>query len=260
MKKIFDFAPDELDGSLSVGELLVYTNPDARNAAVELEPIVPGDEDALRVIEQSTVERQGDKLVVKVKDGGAGGATVIQSRGGSISVMGNGGVVIGNGGGITMVNGRIVSTGSSVVQIGGGGVRAIIHVSAKIAANLRTQAGQIRVHGNLAKLSAEASSGDIEALGAIAEAEVEVSSGGARLGVIGRLEARASSGGLSVESVLEHGRVRVSSGSARAHTETANFRARASSGSLRITTAPGVVLDEDDVTVSSGSRRVSVRR
>lgn len=252
MKKIFDFAPDELDGSLSVGELLVYTNPDARNAAVELEPIVPGDEDALRVIEQSTVERQGDKLVVKVKDGGAGGATVIQSRGGSISVMGNGGV--------TMVNGRIVSGGGSVVQIGGGGVRAIIHVSAKIAANLRTQAGQIRVHGNLAKLSAEASSGDIEALGAIAEAEVEVSSGGAQLGVIGRLEARASSGGLSVESVLEHGRVRVSSGSARVHTETANFRARASSGSLRITTAPGVVLDEDDVTVSSGSRHVSARR
>jgi hypothetical protein len=62
-----------------------------------------------------------------------------------------------------------------------------------------------------------------------------------------------------VDSVTQRGRLRASSGSIRAHTETTDFRARASSGSIRITTAPGVHLDEDDVTVSSGSRRVTRR-
>lgn len=262
MKKIFDTAPDELDASLSVGELLIYTNPNARNAAVELEPIVPDDEEALKIIERSApdIEIKGGKLRVKIRDdGGSGGATIIQSGSGSISVVGNGMIVAGNG--VTMVNGRIIQAGSGgVIQIGGGGVRAIIHVPASIAANASTRAGDLRVYGDLAQLAAEASSGGIQALGHLHEADVEVSSGGAQLGVVDRLDARASSGSLGVESVLAYGRIRVSSGSARAHTETANFRARASSGSLNITTASGVVLDEDAVTVSSGSRRVSVRR
>lgn len=263
MRKIFDTAPDELDASTSVGELLIYTNPSARNAAVELEPIVPDDEEALKIIERSApnIGIKDGKLRVKVRDDaeGGGGTTIVQSNG-SISIVGNG-VVIGSARGVTVVNGKVIQAGAgNVVQIGGGGVRAVIRVPASIATNVRTQAGEVRVYGDLAQFSAEASSGGIEALGHLHKVDVEVSSGGARLGVVDRLEARASSGSLAVESVQAYGRVRVSSGSAHVHTETANFRARASSGSLHITTAPGVVLDEDDVTVSSGSRRVSVRR
>lgn len=263
MNKIFDFMPEELLASLPVGEIFVYTTTGARNAAVQLEPMVADDKDAIKAIEKAIVERQGNKLVVRVDDrGGSGGMTVIQSGRGSISVSGAGGSIVIGGGNVVMSGGgRVIQhNGGQAVQIGGGGVRAIIHAPSSISADLRTTAGVIQVTGDLAKLIASASSGDIRAMGQITEAEVDVSSGNADLGVVARLEASASSGNLSVQSVREKGRVRVSSGNASVHTQTANFRARASSGSLRITTAPGVVLDEDDITVSSGSRRVSVKR
>lgn len=260
MNKIFDFLPEEVHASVEIGELIVHTNPLARNAAVELEPISADDEDALKAIKSAVVEQQGTRLVVKVRDGGGGtgGATVIQSRGGSISVssVGNNSVVIGNG--VTMIGGRIVSGGT--VHIGGCGVRAILHVPATVAATLHARSGMAQVYGDLARLDAETGSGSLAVSGEVDDAEVGVGSGSAELSLVHRLEAQAGSGSLNIGTVLKRGRVRVGSGSAHVHTETADFRARGGSGSLHITTAPGVVLDEDDVTVGSGSRHVSVRR
>jgi hypothetical protein len=252
----FDFIPTELHASGPVGEIIVHTNPEARNAAVTLEPMTPGDEEAQKEIAKAIVKREGSRLIVKLPED-SGGTTVVHSGGGGISVSGNG-MIISGGRGVTIVNGRVIS-GSGVVQIGSGGIRAIIYVSTAIEAVLRTRAGQIQVYGDLAKLSAEASSGSIRALGIITEADVEASSGNIELGIVSMVEARASSGSIRVDSVTQRGRLRASSGSIHAHTETTDFRARASSGSVRITTAPGVHLDEDDVTVSSGSRRVTRR-
>jgi hypothetical protein len=259
MNKIFDFLPEEVHASVQIGELIMHTNPSARNAAVELEPIVANDEDALKAIKSAVVEQQGTRLVVKVRDGDGRNVTMVQrSTGAAISISGgNGSIVIGNG--MTVVGGKVISAGGGTVYIGSGGVRAILHVPASVAATLRTQSGMVEVHGGLAKLDAEASSGGIQALGEIQEASVEVSSGNVELGIIGVLEARASSGNIHVNAVTQRGRLRASSGNIHAHTDTADFRARASSGNVRITTASGVHLDEDDVTVSSGNRRVTRR-
>lgn len=251
----FDFIPTELHASGPVGEIIIHTNLEARNAAVTLEPMTPGDEEAQKEIAKAIVKREGSRLIVKLPEDSGG--TTIHSSGGGVSISGNG-MIISGGRGVTIVNGRVIS-GSGVVQIGSGGIRAIIYVSTAIEAVLRTRAGEIQVYGDLAKLSAEASSGSIRALGIITEADVEASSGNIELGIVSMVEARASSGSIRVNSVTQRGRLRASSGSIHAHTETADFRARASSGSVRITTAPGVHLDEDDVTVSSGSRRVTRR-
>jgi hypothetical protein len=252
----FDFIPTELHASGPVGEIIVHTNPQARNVAVTLEPMTPGDKDAQKEIDKTVVKREGSRLIVKLPES-PGGTTVVHSSRGGISVSGNG-VIISGGNSVTMVNGQVIS-GGGVIQIGSGGIRAIIYVPSSIEAVLRTHAGQVQVYGDLAKLSAEASSGDIQAMGTITEADIEVSSGGISLGSVGKLEARASSGSIRVDAVTKRGRLRASSGSIHAHTDTADFRARASSGNVRITTAPGVHLDEDDVTVSSGSRRVTRR-
>jgi hypothetical protein len=163
----FDFIPTELHASGPVGEIIVHTNLEARNAAVTLEPMTPGDEEAQKEIAKAIVKREGSRLIVKLPED-SGGTTVVHSGGGGISVSG-GGMIISSGRGVTMVNGRVIS-GNGVVQIGSGGIRAIIYVSTAIEAVLRTRAGEIQVYGDLAKLSAEASSGSIRALGIITEA------------------------------------------------------------------------------------------
>lgn len=247
--EITDFKPSEIRVNVPVGEILFRTgSQEAENAAVELSPMVEGDEQALKAIQDAIVTQQGDRWSISVPLQESGGNSNVFVGGTAIQM--SGASVIVSGGGSITVNGRTIA-------VGGGGVQAVVHASKSVHADLRTQAGMIDIDGDLRKLTIEGTSGRIQQVGRVAEADVEVSSGTVALDDIDVLNLRGSSGTLRVNRVRESGRIRASSGTISAYTTTADFRARASSGTVHVVTAPGVRLDPDNVSVSSGTRHVT---
>jgi hypothetical protein len=255
MKFQAGFTPKKVDLKVPFGEVNVETRllGDAE-PYIEVVAIREGDEEAAWMVENATVERSGNKLVVKVpeRDGGSSGGVVIQ-RGGSIHVRGSGSVIVGSVRGRTIVNGQVIG------GIGSQGVRVTAVIAPETDVKVRGESPEIKVDGALALLDTRTTNGSVQANDHLSDVEIETTNGSVDLEMADRAEIRTTNGEISVGLVREAGRLRTTNGGIHATTATADFTARATNGSVRVYTQ-GVTLDEDAVSTVNGSCRVMQKR
>lgn len=245
MNKIFDETCRTAEIEVSVGHIEVRAKEGAKNAAVVLEPMTLGDEEALKAIERATVELENGQLrvIVKLPD-------AMVSGGGSSVVSINGQTFVG-GNGITMVNGRIVSGGGNAVRCDG--VRATVYLPADVGVRANTTSATIQVIGRANLVQAHSVSGDL-IVDEAQSARLNSTSGGIRVGRVTHAVLHTVSGSIDAEVILGSGSLESVSGSVRARTETEDFTARTVSGSVRVTQGAGISLPRSALSTVSGSR------
>jgi hypothetical protein len=243
MNKIFEEIARTAEIEVSAGHIEVRAREDAQNTAVVLEPMTPGDEEALKAIESAEVELKGGQLVVRVKLP----ASMI-SGGGSSVVSINGQTFVG-GNGVTMINGRI--SGGNAVRCDG--VRATVYLGADAGVRANTTSATIQVIGRASLVQAHSVSGDLIA-DEVQSARLNSTSGDIRVGRVTHAVLHTVSGDIDAVAILGSGSLESVSGNVRAHTETEDFTARTVSGDVRITQGPGISLSRSALSTVSGSR------
>lgn len=250
MKFQAGFTPRKVDLSVPAGEIEINTRlAESEEPGVEVVAIRAGDEDAEWMVKHAAVERSGDKLVVRVpeRDGGSG----VTQYGGSLISVGRGSMVVGSVGGRVIVNGNVV--------VGTSGVRVTVKIAAGTDVKVRGTNPDTRIDGALASLNLRTTNGGVLANDHLSDAEIETTNGTVELELVDRAEIHTTNGGINVGLVREAAKLRTTNGGIHATTATDNFTARATNGGVRVYTVDGVVLDEDAVSTTNGSRRVSKR-
>lgn len=237
------------------GHVLVRGDSGGERARVTLAPMVDGDQVAAALIERATVDYDdAGVLRVVVPPTPAGGVSVVRSGGGMVITQNVGSVHMGGSvTGVTIVNGRVVSGGTTV---GGGGVRVTVTlpehstitattVSAGLDTSggelekvcLHTTSGDLRV-GMALTVTARTVSGDVT-VDAGRDADVRTTSGDVEVAVSTRAEVATISGDVDV-LVLRDG---------------AGVTARTISGDIRVTPGePGISIDLSTSTVTGRVR------
>ncbi|WP_191302329.1 DUF4097 family beta strand repeat-containing protein [Lentzea cavernae] len=252
------------------GHVFVQHGAGVEQARVTLSPMIAGDEVAADLIARATVEFADGVLLVIVPPtpAGAGGSTVVTSRGGMTVTQNFGHVSVGsNVVGMTIVNGRVVCGGGLNVSgaivaggvLGGGGVRVNVLVPEQSSVTARTVSADLDtgsfgeksldtvdfhtlsggLHvGKALTVLASTISGDV-VVDAASQVQVTSTSGDVELEVGTRAEVSTVSGDVAVLAVHEGVRVSVAT----------------VSGDIRVTPiAPGMSIEVSTSTVNGKVR------
>lgn len=251
VNRIFDEKPRKVSIDLSVGHIVLHAAPGAQNAAVTLEPMHGGDEEAEKAIQAATVELSGGNLVIRVQ------LPKVITNGGSYNQVTVGNQSYTSGTEITMVNGLVVGGASDAVRTDG--VRVTVHLPEEVDVRIDTVSAGVGATGLLGLLRARSASGVIRVEDVI-EADVENASGDVEItGSLGKGTVRNVYGDIEVARVLGAVHFDNVSGHVNAHTETDQIHVNTVSGGVRITHPAHVTLPERVVRTVTGRSRVSVK-
>ncbi|WP_166346619.1 DUF4097 family beta strand repeat-containing protein [Phytoactinopolyspora limicola] len=204
-------APNPLALSINSRAGRVEVNAaDVTEAKVDIQPSVPGDEDAWVVIEHAIVHHQDDELLIDLSQKDAGPSLLPDLQLDIVVVVPHDSLVS-------------VRTGSASIQAGGGLGNC----------SLNTGSGDVAVSDAQAT-SVKTGSGDIR-IAQVTSAEVNSGSGDVHIqGCSGRIDANTASGDLKIDDIVADGGLRTASGDVEISTTMSAVEIQTASGDVRV--------------------------
>lgn len=192
--------------TVPLGAILVDVSPDAEAANLTLTPQATDDEVAADAIAEATITEVSDTLAVAVL------AAVRRDR--------------------------VITPAGALAHGPGGGVEAVLTVPARCRLRLSSQDGTITITGPAGQVTAASGNGSVY----VEHAETvvaETTNGAIRVGEVVNVEALSTNGAIRVGRVGGSAVLRTDNGAIRAHATTSDISARATNGTVRITTEGG---------------------
>lgn len=230
---------------------------DRDTTTVTLEPLTSGDQDAARLIEDTSHTSDGDRFTVRVprRKASTGVPVGVTRRGSVVSVVGNYGVVTGSVTGVTIVNGQVIAGAGAVVSdTAGEGLRITVRVPAGSSAALSGPSVDLRTRGRLDRVAADTHSGDLRVAHA-RDAELVTKSGDVHIGRAATVRARSMAGDIEVTELAGNAALTSMSGDITVHAVTdCAVTAHTMSGDVDLSAPRGIEIDADTRTMSGRTR------
>ncbi|MFI6029460.1 DUF4097 family beta strand repeat-containing protein [Amycolatopsis magusensis] len=246
-----------------IAEVTITVDQGCGTASVRLEAVSADDDEAARLIDSAPCYSNGDVFSVLLHHGHGGDSLMSTPGAGQVHIVGDVvtdsavfGIVVADdvvlGGGQTVVNHQDIGGAGTTIVPGSRGVRAVVTLPSRSAAQVTTQSGAVRATGALTRLQARTQHGPVHAERADV-ASVHTTSGDVEFRYVRALSAHSVSGRVRVHALTESAQVSTVSGDIDLHAVAAStVLATSVSGDIEISHEP-------ETTVATTLRTVSGR-